>query len=152
MFERNASDRGAESAIAAICRLPVDFHGSNAWPGPSVTDLVRGARYARHQASITARDLEAYLRAHPGLVRDWVLLSENQRCTPALCLLAPDNADRTQWIVAWFPKGPRRTFGCEYEATATYIKSYLDEVIARDTLFSRIGARLWMWWHFGGRW
>jgi hypothetical protein len=64
-----------------------------------------------------------------------------------LCLFPVDEAAGTRWAVQRVPGGERFEFDDEFAATASYIKQYVDDVVAGDTLWSNIWARLWIWRH-----
>lgn len=75
---------------------------------------------------IAEATIEAYLRKHPELVRQWLGLSENQRSSPNWYL---QEEKPNQWLVGYYPPDsskPRKRYHNGFEAVAFFIKRHIE--------------------------
>lgn len=100
-----------EEAIRQICNLPIDFRTGN----KSASDLVRASGIERR--SLSTASVLAVLKSNPDLVDEWLMWSEDQRCTPAYYFLEADG----KYVVGRLPEDDRVEFDNRLDACADYI-------------------------------
>ena len=100
-----------ELAIRRICSLPIDFRSG----GKSAFDLVRTSGIGFR--SLTTIEVLPVLQSNPSLVDEWMLWSEDQRCTPAYYF--QEKADR--YIVGRMPEQEQVEFDNRFSACADFI-------------------------------
>lgn len=100
-----------ELAIRRICNLPADFRKGN----QSAYELVRASGIKCR--SLTADELLPVLKTNPGLVDEWFMWSEGQRCTPAFYLMENGGS----YVVRRLPENDRVEFDDRYSACADFI-------------------------------
>lgn len=120
-----------DQVLEALCRMPVEFRRRR---DIGLVYLLEESGYPEEQERILESDIEAYLRAHPELVDSWVGESDDQRTSPAWCLIPPSTSSNKRGIWAiWYVAPPNppieRTYSDPFVATAAYIKRYADWIL-----------------------
>ena len=120
-----------ESRLEAICTIPVVLKRDG---GRNEYSLLRASGYQDDPASISEALIEAYLRAHPDLVKAWLQLSEDNRSSPAWYLIAPktESPEASGWMVGFVPGPtppvPVQVFATGYAACAHFIKMRAEQL------------------------
>jgi hypothetical protein len=81
--------------IEKICRLPRDFRNG----GKSLSQLAKDSGVIEQPDCITQSAIESYFRAHPDLLRDWSLYSQDQRSSTSWYIVESGNG----WEVNHYP-------------------------------------------------
>ena len=121
-----------QDVVARVCRMPQEFHRRG---DVGMVVLMHESGYPKVHEQITEADLEEYLRAHPELVEDWVVESDDNRGTPAWCLTdsASSSHSDKQWKVSYLNRDAEMTdvrfFPDRYTASAFYIKRYVEQML-----------------------
>ena len=103
----------------------------------SMFDLLDASRYGTCHVDIRESDIEAYLRANPRLVEEWLIHSGDNRSTPAWYILPPGNEyEKEMWVVGYYPGEKKRRFADKFRACAYYVKNYLDGMQGDRTISS----------------
>jgi hypothetical protein len=100
-----------DSVIRRICNLPRDFRTGDS----SAYELVRASGIK--QRKLTIESVLPVLRSNPTLVEDWVVWSEDQRCTPAYYFLEENG----QYVVGRHPDESQVEFDDRFVACADFI-------------------------------
>lgn len=87
--------------------------------------------------SVSENAIRRHLEEHPELVAEWVLYSEDQRCSPAFYVL---QTGKMRWTVGWVSReGDNLVIGefdSPVDACAMYIKRALDSIRANYVAMS----------------
>lgn len=121
-----------QQVLTSLCRMPEDFWRRR---DVSMVELMHESGYPKVHWQITEADIEKHLRAHPELVSDWVVESDNNRGTPAWCLSDSASSwnEHKKWLVSYLTTKGEQTdlhfFDNRYSATAFFIKRYVDQML-----------------------
>jgi hypothetical protein len=99
----------------------------------SMVELLRESGYPATESDVSEQDIEAFLRAHPGLITDWLRYSEDQRSSAAWYFTRPGRGldGREGWRVGYYTTGarpPERVFANEFEACAFFVMRNVEEL------------------------
>ena len=121
------SRRSRAEVIAAICRLPLD-HRTGA---RSRYGLFRASGFFSLPQRPTEAEFATYLREHPELIREWWILSGDQRSSEGLAYEDKRLGEppRLRWHIYYFggrTPDPGELFDDEADACAHYVRRYCD--------------------------
>ena len=85
--------------------------------------------YSEHYMQITEEAISKELQAHPDLIGDWYIWSENKRCSPAWFITKNEQG---QWIVGILEKNGQRShtrsFASALSATTFFVKMEMEQL------------------------
>lgn len=109
--------------IERICRLAEDFAGA----GRSIVEMV--GPLLPHLETLSRDDVAVHLRKHPSLVEAWLRWSADQRSSSGWYF----RPEERQYVVAFYPTGPREVFDDIALACATYVFHVFESLVGRAT-------------------
>jgi hypothetical protein len=103
-----------------------------------MVDLLRETGYFLEDRSLKRSDIEQFLRANPDLIEDWLLESEDQRCSPAWFISESTNsAGKPVWEVGYIGRSGTLEFREKYNdlfrACSYFVARYIER-LAENTL------------------
>jgi hypothetical protein len=98
-------------AIRTICNLPIDFRSGS----KSAYDLIRTSGIGFR--SLTTTEVLPVLQSNPSLIDEWMLWSEDQRCTPAYYF----RQESDEYSVGRLPEQEQVKFDDRFSACADFI-------------------------------
>lgn len=111
--------------VKNVCEMPKKFE---ALSNVSMIDLIAQSGYISSPQSLTEARIRRFLSDHPSCVQEWLIHSENQRCSPAWFLseLGSHSVNDKRWEVGYFAVDCsvtlQKEFSDQISATAHYIK------------------------------
>jgi hypothetical protein len=91
--------------------------------------ILQETGYSEHHTLITEEAIAKELQAHPSLIGDWYIWSENKRCSPAWFITKNQQG---QWLVGLCEKSGQRsqtrTFADALSATAFFVKREMEQL------------------------
>ena len=117
--------RAVHDVIASVCRMPSEFHRRG---DVSILRLAEDSDYRAHQTAIGVEDFRQYLQAHPELVGEWYVYSDNKRTSSGWYF---DHATRRVGYYSGSRREREQTFDDVTQACAAFIKHEIDSIIDR---------------------
>lgn len=133
--------------------MPLDFRERG---DVSMFALLDESGYSSCPHEVTESLIADHLRMHPELIDSWLGYSQDQRCSPAWCLIAEAPNSPSGWAVGFVANSGRLTsqqaFPDRYSATAYFIKQETETFRQRNAekdahnqdLIDRVTRALWI--------
>jgi hypothetical protein len=118
--------------LTAACRIPLDLQ---VYYHASPVQLLGASGYDLCAEAMSKSVIAEHIARSSELLDSWLMYSYDNRGTPSW-YLAPrgdESAPETEWIVGWMPrsgsKSPEEVFANRVDATATFVKRSLDDLV-----------------------
>lgn len=90
-----------ENCINEICRLPIRFR-TNKIDTP--LKIYNDTKYTKYHSNIVQEDIVDLIKANSELIEEWLLFSENKRCSPAWFF---QKASKNFWEVGYMTESAK---------------------------------------------
>jgi hypothetical protein len=113
------------AVVEKVCRVPDLLKVER---NKSVLDLVADSGYFEQPDALTVEGVSAYLRDHSELIHSWLLYSSDKRTGSGWYF---DEPRPGEYVVGYYPGGPRGEFHDATSACAEFIWRELSEFATR---------------------
>ena len=104
----------------AVCRIAAEYYRLRNF---SMLDLTKSSGYLQDPDAVTEEALEEVFRAHPDLINNWLMLSDDQMSRHAWGLLPPYRShDHADWVVVTPNGWKEHRFPDGFKACAFFVK------------------------------